>query len=458
MSDEQRALTLREQTRIVERACLAGLLRSMQGSEHDPDYSLFRVVARMLHQRDDFVIQLHRKIWEAICDLVTAKQVVTASDVAMLMRHTGGDVRNPVTFREVIALPWEVYTSWETPHYARCVRDFARSRRVTAAGKALAELDGAADLNAELATQQEKLRALEQHDGAERCTQIGIGVLSMAENICEAVTEKRNAPGVQSGFTELDAVTMGWQPSDLIVVAGRPSMGKTSLALGSLVNAAKDHGTRSLFASIEMSEAQLQCRLLAMEARVNLTALRGYKLQSKETARVARAAPLLSRLPIHVIYDNPLTLESFVDATVSLHREVGLDIAVVDYLQKMTTEKYYASREQQIAAISDGLKSLAKELDIPVIALAQLNRGVEGRTDKRPGMSDLRESGAIEQDADVICFLYRDEWYNPDGDHKGKADVIIGKQRQGSTGTVTLRFYPEFTLFLDLPRSDQRSM
>ena len=264
---------------------------------------------------------------------------------------------------------------------------------------------------------------------------------------------KENITGVPSGFRDLDMLTAGFQPSDLVVIAGRPSMGKTSLALNIAMYAAIESGIPSAIFSLEMSKEQIALRILCAKARVNLKTLRtGYLDQERDWPRLIAAAVIISSAPIYVD-DTPAinTLEVRAKAR-RLKKEKGLGLLIVDYLQLMESPSRTDSREQKISDISRSLKALAKELSIPVVALSQLNRKVEERPNKRPQLADLRESGAIEQDSDLILFVYRDEVYNKSEDNpkKGEAELIVGKHRNGPIGMVKAHFSAAYSTFLPL--------
>jgi replicative DNA helicase len=245
-------------------------------------------------------------------------------------------------------------------------------------------------------------------------------------------------------------MTAGFQAADLIIIAARPSMGKTSLALcmGSYVSLHKKKGV-AVF-SLEMSKEQLVLRMLCSEARVDNSKVRTGHLGERDFPRLVDAASRIAEAPMYIDDTPALPVTELRAKCRRLHRDQPLSLILVDYLQLMRSPMYSHSREQEISDISRSLKALAKELSVPVIALSQLNRSVESRTDKRPVMSDLRESGAIEQDADIIMFIYRDEVYNPDTPEKGIAELIISKQRNGPTGTVKLAFNGEITSFDNL--------
>ncbi|MGC8766843.1 MAG: replicative DNA helicase [Brevinematia bacterium] len=277
------------------------------------------------------------------------------------------------------------------------------------------------------------------------------GIQRLAEN-------KTIYTGVPSGYTAIDEMTGGFQNGDLIVFAGRPSMGKTAFALNLCLNMAKDYQKKVLFFSLEMSKEQLAQRLLSTESKIDLKSLRTGNVKESEWDSLLEAAIRLSGLNI-IIDDTPSS--SIVDikskARKIFTKEKGIDIIIIDYLQIIEVPRGLSvirSRNEEIGFISRSLKSLAKELNIPIIVLSQLSRSVEKRIDKRPILSDLRESGSIEQDADLVAFLYRDEYYNPDTDKKNIVEIIISKQRNGPVGTIELMFIKEIGKFENLSNID----
>ena len=281
-------------------------------------------------------------------------------------------------------------------------------------------------------------------------------VMRTFQEIHETANRGEAITGLPTGFAQLDKLTAGMHGGDLIIVAGRPGMGKTSFALNVAHNACQSSKAPVVVFSLEMPKSQLVRRLLGSEARVDGNRIRTGQLLKEDWPKLADAAGTLSELPIWIDDTPAITLLELRAKARRLRSEVGLSLIVVDYLQLMRSGSRNDSREQEISEISRSLKALAKELEIPIIALSQLNRGVESRgvKDKRPQLSDLRESGAIEQDADTIWFIYRDEVYNRDSDDRGIAEIIIGKQRAGPTGTCRVRFFSEFTRFDDLAERD----
>jgi replicative DNA helicase len=262
---------------------------------------------------------------------------------------------------------------------------------------------------------------------------------------------KGELTGVSSGFKELDRMTAGLQPGDLIVVAGRPSMGKTTFALNIAENAAfGKKATPVAVFSMEMSREQLAFRMISSLGRVNQGHLRTGNFGDEEWSRINGAINMMKSAPIYIDDTGALTPTEVRARARRLKREHGLGLVVIDYLQLMQVPGTKENRATEISEISRSLKALAKELSVPVIALSQLNRSVEQRQDKKPVMSDLRESGAIEQDADVIMMIYREEVYDKNTTRKGIAEVIITKQRNGPVGEISLNFQGEFTKFADL--------
>ncbi len=272
------------------------------------------------------------------------------------------------------------------------------------------------------------------------------------ETIEKLYEKKERVTGVATGFTKLDDMTSGFQPSDLIVIAGRPSMGKTAMALGIAQHLGiEKRGVAAVF-SLEMSKEQLVMRMLCSEARVDAHKLRSGYLGRADWPKLTTAAGRLTEARIFIDDTPALSVLEMRGKARRLKAEHGLDLLVVDYLQLMRGRGEADNREQEISEISRSLKALAKELQMPVIALSQLSRAVENRADKRPVLADLRESGAIEQDADIVIFIYREEVYHATEENKGIAEVVIGKQRNGPVGAIQLAFLDSYTRFENLEK------
>ncbi len=401
---------------------------------------------------EDFYIEAHRRIYEAIESLSTASLPVDHVTLGNELKNRG-DLEKIGGAVALANLTDSVATVANVDHYAGIVREKAAVRRmiyatqeVTARGFSdygdAGEFLDAAESAVFKASQQ---RMGTPYSHISQIVKTTFTEIELAAGRSDEVT------GVPSGFAALDKKTAGFQRSDLIIVAGRPSMGKTALALNMAVSAVKETSRPAIVFSLEMSKDQLVRRMLSSEGRVDATRMRGNKLQKEDWPRLIQAANDLSQIELYLDDSAPMTPLEIRAKSRRLMAEKSLSLIVVDYLQLMRSGgRRTDNREQEISEISRSMKGLAKELNVPVIALSQLNRGVESRPDKRPMMSDLRESGAIEQDADLILFVYRDEVYNKETDKAGIAELIIGKQRSGPVGTVEVRFSHQYTRFDNL--------
>ena len=294
---------------------------------------------------------------------------------------------------------------------------------------------------------------LPQHQGFLRIDQISPEVVQSIDSIAST---KVPVVGVASGYSDLDKITGGFRPGQFIIIAARPAMGKTSLALNIASHAAVNLGKKVAIFTMEMAADEVVMRMFSGAAEVNMDSmLKGFGMNEEKLIRIMQASEVFSTKQIYIDESGTNTPLDIRAKTRRLAADVGgLDLIVIDYLQLMTLPREKDNRQQEIAEISRALKILAKDMKIPVVALSQLNRLLENREDKRPRLSDLRESGAIEQDADLVMFIYRDEYYNPEKTEKpGIAEVIIGKNRHGQTGSVELGFIKEFTLFRSIDKS-----
>lgn len=300
-------------------------------------------------------------------------------------------------------------------------------------------------------------RISQESRGSGDFVDIADAVVRTVTSIQEASRSKGNVTGIRTGFTDLDYITSGLQRSDLILVAARPAMGKTAFALSMAEYIAVKSKVPTAVFSLEMSDVQLVKRMMAMDASIDLHAINTGDLTGAEWESLIESVQNIAESKLFLI-DNlsGLTINDICSKCRKLKLEHDLSLVIIDYLQLIDAGKRTESRQQEIASISRTLKSLARELNIPIVALSQLNRGVELREDKRPKLADLRESGAIEQDADIVMFLYRDEVYNPSEDNKGKAELIIGKHRNGSTGTVDLAWLAQYTRYANAQYSSHR--
>jgi replicative DNA helicase len=287
-------------------------------------------------------------------------------------------------------------------------------------------------------------------------SELAPGALEMIQRLYE---QEGEVTGVETGFEDLDRLTTGFHKSDLIILAARPAMGKTALSLNAIWHAAGEKKMPVAIFSLEMSKEQLVQRLISQTTRIPAQALRSGNVKAEDWPKLVRGVAEVSRSPIWIDDTAGVTLMEIrakvrrLASQLNVAGELPLSLVVVDYLQLMVGQGNRAeNRQQEIAEISRGLKVLARDLDVPVLAIAQLSRAVETRHDKRPLLSDLRDSGAIEQDADMVMFLYRDEYYNPESDDKGIAEVIVGKHRNGPTGKVQLAWMEQYTKFASLAR------
>ncbi|WP_461211093.1 replicative DNA helicase [Desulfocurvus sp. DL9XJH121] len=404
---------------------------------------------------DDFYSPVHSTIYLAFQELFRKSKpmdLLTVQEELNLQGALDG-VGGPVYLAE---LAGSTIAAANAPFHAKMVRDCSVQRQLISVASGIIEncFEGRAEVDGLLDESEQAIFAISEARSNKTYTSSKELLGSVFDKLTELFNRKELVTGVPTGYPELNEITAGLQPTDLIIVAGRPAMGKTSFALNVALNAAADYGVPTAVFSLEMGMDQLMMRMLCTRARVDLSSLRRGYLTDEDWARLYDAGDYLAQAPLY-IDDTPAisTLELRARCR-RLKSEKNLGMVVVDYLQLMRAGRQIDSREQEISEISRTMKALAKELKIPVIALSQLNRKVEERTDKRPKLSDLRESGAIEQDADMIMFLYRDAVYNDalDNPKANIAEVIIGKHRNGPTGRVELFFDKEYTAFRNLSR------
>ena len=350
-----------------------------------------------------------------------------------------------------------VPTSANVKSYAEIVHEKAVKRRLIQVNEEIANTCYAdqEEMDTVLSETEEKIFRVLQARGAAEFVPIDQVTINVMERIQEAYMSGAPVTGIPTGFIDLDNRTSGMQPSDLILIAARPSMGKTAFVLNLVEHAALKKRLSCMIFSLEMSKEQLVNRLLSMESGVDAQKIRTGQLTPSDFEMLLEAAVRVSGSPNLLIDDTPgISITELRSKCRKRKLESGLDMIIIDYLQLMSGSggRSSDSRQQEIAEISRSLKALAREMKAPVIALSQLSRACESRPDHRPMLSDLRESGAIEQDADVVMFLYRDDYYNKDTDHPNEAEVIIAKQRNGPIGTVTLLWKPEITRFVNIAR------
>ena len=408
---------------------------------------------------DDFYDMRHKVVFQAIRNLETAGKPIDVVTLEVEIEKQGKlDAVGGISFLGELTL--RVPTVDNVLTYAEIVQDKHQARKLMLASNEIHEkgYEDGLEVSDYLDEAEGKIFEVTQRKAKSGPEPVKSLVKKVFSSLDERFKSAGGITGVPSGFADLDAKTAGLQPTELIILAARPAMGKTSFAMSIAQNAAVVGGWPVLVFSLEMSSTQLAERLLCSEARVDSSALRRGMLQRQDMTNLTYAAATLSKAPI-MIDDTPALSLREVRARARRFRGnkelfAGKKFGLIlnDYLQLMrgSPQAAKASREQEISEISRGLKSLAKELECPVMALSQLNRSLEQRTDKRPQLSDLRESGAIEQDADVILFIYRDVIYNKDTENPNIAEVILGKNRHGATGTVETHFEGRYTRFENL--------
>ncbi|OUN26457.1 MULTISPECIES: replicative DNA helicase [unclassified Blautia] len=412
--------------------------------------------------------------------IIEASEIITGADFyqqqygivfeAMVELHDEGKAVDLVTLQERLKekdLPPEISsmefvrdllsavpTSANVKYYAEIVAEKAMLRKLI---KTTEEISNACYLGKEktqdiLEVTEKKIFDLVQNRGSQEYVPIRQVVLNAIEKIEKASRNQGSVTGIPTGFIDLDYKTSGFQPSDLILVAARPSMGKTAFVLNIAQYMAFHNNVTAAIFSLEMSKEQLVNRLLALESKVDSQNIRTGNLEDEEWAKLIEGANVIGNSNL-IIDDKPgISISELRSKCRKYKMEHNLGIIFIDYLQLMTGSGRSESRQQEISDISRSLKALARELNVPVVALSQLSRAVEQRPDHRPMLSDLRESGAIEQDADVVMFIYRDDYYNKDSENKNIAEIIIAKQRNGPIGTVNLVWMPNYTKFVNMKK------
>ena len=398
---------------------------------------------------EDFYLQQNREIYETIYTMFNFSQTIDPVTVLDKMRELGYHRDNSRDY--VLQLMEITPTAANAERYANIVRDKAMLRGLSQAGVDICEIvHSQVGTPAEmLEAAEKKIYALRKGERGDSLEHIGTVMHRVFDNLTELAQSDSMIPGLSTGLRDLDMKINGLNKSDLLLIAARPAMGKTSFALNIGLNVAKKYNSTVAFFSLEMSREQLAMRLMSGESFVDSQKMQTGKLSEEEWEKLCMASAALSQTDIRVD-DNPSITVAEMNA--KLRRVENLGLVIIDYLQLMTGSGYGRASEnrvQVVGEISRSLKIMAKELNVPVICLSQLSRAVESRQDKRPIMSDLRESGAIEQDADAILFLYRDDYYNPNTEEKNVAECIVSKNRHGETGTVKLQWLPQYTTFAD---------
>jgi replicative DNA helicase len=411
------------------------------------------ITAGEMLMQDDFYYKQYGIMFQAMVemnnegkpvDVVTLQEKLKEKDVPP-------EVYSLEFVRELLS---SVPTSANIRQYATIVKDKSILRNIIKVNEKIANdcyagKDSTEDI---LAETEKRIFELVRNKGASDYTPIDKVVLEALDKISTAAKNRGVVTGVPTGFKDLDSYLSGLQPSDFVLVAARPSMGKTAFVLNVAENVAIKQGITTVF-SLEMSNVQLVNRMLSLESSVDADKLRKGRLDSNDWGKLIEGADGIAKSKL-IIDDTPgITISELRSKCRKYKMENNLGLIIIDYLQLMSGNGRTESRQQEISDISRSLKALARELDVPVVTLSQLSRAVEQRPDHRPMLSDLRESGAIEQDADVVMFLYRDDYYNKDTELKGIAEIIIAKQRNGPIGTVKMAWIPEQTRFADLAKN-----
>src|ERR671915_596489 len=411
---------------------------------------------------EDFYSEVHRIIYGAMMRLYSRGEPIDQLTLTNELRSVNEFERiggRPYVFQIVESVP----TAANAGRYADIVRGKALLRAIIDVGSRITEdaFREPEDVSEALDSAEQLVygvsnRTLREHLAP--VSELAPGALEMIQRLYE---QEGEVTGVETGFEDLDRLTTGFHNSDLIILAARPAMGKTALSLNAIWHAAGEKKMPVAIFSLEMSKEQLVQRLISQTTRIPAQALRSGNVKAEDWPKLVRGVAEVSRAPIWIDDTAGVTLMEIrakvrrLASQLNVAGEMPLSLVVVDYLQLMIggeARNRAENRQQEIAEISRGLKVLARDLDVPVLAIAQLSRAVEARHDKRPLLSDLRDSGAIEQDADMVMFLYRDEYYNPESDDKGIAEIIVGKHRNGPTGKVQLAWMEQYTKFASLAR------
>ena len=398
---------------------------------------------------DDFYLTQNKNIYEAIYSMFNFSQVIDPVTVLDKMKELGiYEDSSPKYLMELMEI---TPTAANAVSYANIVRDKSMLRGLVSAAQDISEtvFEGTGTPAEQLEAAEKKIYALRKGERGDSLEKISVVLHRVYDRMVEQAESGSDIPGLSTGIRDLDRKINGLNKSDLLLIAARPAMGKTSFALNIALNVAKKYKQTVAFFSLEMSREQLVSRLLSGESFVDSQKMLTGKLSDDEWTKLAMASDVLSQTDIRVD-DNPSITVAEMNA--KLRRLDNLGLVLIDYLQLMTSSGYGKGGDSRVNIVSDisrSLKIMAKELNVPVICLSQLSRANESRTDKRPILSDLRESGAIEQDADEVMFLYRDDYYNENSEEKNVAECIVAKNRHGETGTVKLQWLPEYTTFTD---------
>lgn len=406
---------------------------------------------------EDFYRSAHQKIFSSVVELFSRNEPVDLVTLTNMLRQKGHleDIGGAAYLAKLVdTVPLAV----NAPHYARIIRDKASLRRLIEKSNDIATrcFENSGDVDDVIDFAESSIFEIATKKNRQSFYPVSQIIEKNIDVLEERQGNKALITGVPTGFSDLDTMTSGLQPSDLIILAARPSMGKTAFALNIARHAAIESGLPVAVFSLEMSKEQLTMRMLCSEARVDSSRLRSGFFSRDDWVKLTDAAGLLSEAPIFIDDSPDLSAMELRAKARRLKMEKDLGLVIIDYLQLMKSRMNAERRDLEISDISRSLKALAKELELPVMALSQLNRKLEERSDKRPQLSDLRESGALEQDADVVAFIYRDEVYNRDENNPNRniAEILVKKQRNGPTGDLKLRFENSYTRFDNLTRQE----
>ncbi|KYG66747.1 replicative DNA helicase [Bdellovibrio bacteriovorus] len=426
----------------AEQSILGGLMLDREALDQIGD----------LLMADDFYKPAHQKIYNAIKDLHSKNQPIDIITVTNVLQGEGSmDMVGGPEY--LISLLDKTISSANISSHAKIVKDKATLRRLIQINSQLIEKAYEQDFtDVESFVDQAESEIFKIGENKTKTGLVGSMEIVKAsiQKIEELYKNKAEITGIGTGFKKLDEMTAGLHPGEMTIIAARPSMGKTAFSLNVAQHIALRLKKTVAYFSLEMGKESMMMRMLSAESKVSMSEIRNGRIQDSAWPKLINAASALSEASIFIDDTPGMSPFEIRSRARRLKAEHGLDVIMIDYLQLMSMKQKFSSREQEVAEISKSLKSIAKELQIPIIALAQLNRGVEGRTEKKPMLSDLRESGSIEQDADVIMMLYRDDYYDKENpDKQGHAEVIVGKQRNGATGPVKLRFDAQYNRFRD---------
>lgn len=403
---------------------------------------------------DDFYRQEHKVLFEAMVDMYSNSQPV---DIITLKNklETMNMLQNVGGYEYIVELYNIVSTSALTNQYCNIVKEKSIRRKILKASKDINSLtfDNTQTIENIVEKAEKIIENISDGNSLEDFSPISQVLQTSIEKIESLYRNKNKVTGVETGFVDFDMKTAGLQKSDFILIAARPSMGKTAFVINIAQYAALHNNVTTAIFSLEMSKEQLVNRMICSEALIDAQKMRTGDIQSDDWYKIAESVSALSEAPIYIDDKSAITMPELRAKCRRLKKEKNLGLVVIDYLQLMNGSGKNENRQQEISKISRDLKGLARELDVPVVALSQLSRAVEQRKPPKPMLSDLRESGAIEQDADLVCFLYREEYYNPETEKRGQAEIIIAKQRNGSVGTVNLTWIGQYTKFANLERS-----